>query len=50
MPYKVIGKNLMHKKGGKWTVKQHCESHLSALSAMRLMQGIEHGMVPRSSK
>lgn len=37
MPYKVIGKNLMHKKGGKWTVKQHCTSAANAKKAMRLL-------------
>jgi len=26
MPYKRIGKNVMHKKGGRWKVKQRCTS------------------------
>lgn len=42
MPYKVVGKNVMHKKGGSWKVKQRCESHEKALAALRLLQGIEH--------
>ena len=43
MPYKIIGKNVMHKKGGKWTTKQRCLSEANAKAAMRLLQGIEHG-------
>ncbi len=49
MPYKCIGSNLMHDKGG-WKIKQHCKSHLACISAMKLMYGIEHGMTPRSRK
>jgi len=47
MPYKIIGNKVMHKKGGKWTVKQTCKSHANAVKAVRLLQGIEHGMKPR---
>ena len=47
MPYKVQGNRVMHKKGGKWTVKQTCRSNAAARSAMRLLYGIEHGMKPR---
>ena len=43
MPYKVEGKNVLHEKGGKWSIKQKCSSHENALKAMRLLQGIEHG-------
>lgn len=50
MPYKVVGNKVMHQKGGKWSVKQTCTSPANAKSAMRLLQGIEHGMVPRKKK
>jgi len=43
MPYKVAGSNLWHKKGGKWTIKQHCSSHENAVKAMQLLQMKEHG-------
>lgn len=43
MPYKVVGSNLMHKKNGKWSVKQHCKSHENAVKAMQLLQAKEHG-------
>jgi hypothetical protein len=43
MPYKLDGNNIMHQVNGKWKVKQKCASHESAVSAMRLLQGIEHG-------
>ena len=47
MPYRVEGKNLMHKKGGKWSVKQHCSSPTNAKKAMRLLQMKEHGVTPK---
>ena len=47
MPYKVSGSNVMHYKGGKWSVKQHCKSPANARAAIRLLQGVEHGMKPR---
>ncbi len=51
MPYKVEGSDVLHEKGGKWTVKQHCKSHAAALRAMHLLYGIESGeWKPRSSK
>jgi len=46
MPYKVEGKAVMHKKGGKWKVKQRCRSHMAALSAVNLLRGVEHGWKP----
>ncbi len=46
MPYKVEGKNVMHKKGGAWKVKQRCKSHIAAIGAMRLLHGVEHGWKP----
>jgi len=48
MPYKVIGSNLMHLKGGKWSVKQHCSNHKNAIGAMGLLQGLEHGTIKKS--
>ena len=48
MPYKIVGKNLMHYKNGKWSVKQHCTSHANAVKAMRLLQGLEHGTIKKS--
>lgn len=50
MPYKVVGKNVMHYKGGKWTVKQHCSSVANAKGAIRLLQGLEHGTIKKSKK
>lgn len=50
MPYKKIGKNVMHFKGGKWSVKQRCGSPSAADAAIRLLRGVEHGMVPRKAK
>ncbi len=47
MPYRVSGSNLMHLKGGKWSVKQHCSSHENAIKAMDLLQMKEHGVTPR---
>lgn len=46
MPYKVEGSNVLHEKGGKWSIKQHCGSHAAALKAMALLRGIEHGWKP----
>ena len=50
MPYKVSGSNVLHLKGGKWKIKQHCKNSANAKAALRLLQGIEHGMKPRKSK
>lgn len=50
MPYKVVGKSVMHYKGGKWSVKQRCSSVSNAKSALRLLQGVEHGWTPTGSK
>ena len=43
MPYKVQGSDVLHEKGGKWSIKQHCRSHAAALRAMRLLYGVEGG-------
>ncbi len=47
MPYKAIGSVIYHFKNGKWSVKQHCGSSKAAKRAIRLLQGIEHGMKVR---
>jgi hypothetical protein len=47
MPYKIEGSDVMHFKGGKWSVKQHCSSHENAVKALRLLQMVEHGGKPR---
>jgi len=46
MPYKIEGNNVMHKKGGKWKVKQTCSSPENAKKAVRLLRGVEHGWRP----
>jgi len=50
MPYKVIGKSVYHKKGGKWTVKQKCKSPAAAKRAMGLLYGLETGSIKKSRK
>ena len=50
MPYKVLGKNVLHKKGNKWSIKQTAKSHDNAIKAMHLLQGIEHGWKPGKRK
>jgi hypothetical protein len=50
MPYKRKGKIIYHKKGGKWKVKQRAKSIKSAIRAMRLLQGLEHGWKPTGKK
>jgi hypothetical protein len=50
MPYKRSGSNVMHYKGGKWSVKQHCSSPAAATKAIRLLQGVEHGWKPTGKK
>jgi len=50
MPYKIVGRTIYHKKGGKWSIKQKAKSVANAKAAMRLLHGIEHGMKPRKRK
>lgn len=50
MPYKVQGNKVLHKKGGKWSVKQTCSSPTNAKKAMRLLHGIKHGWKPTGDK
>lgn len=47
MPYKRVGKKILHKKGGKWSIKQVASSIENAKKTMRLLQGLEHGMKPK---
>ncbi len=47
MPYRRVGKVVQHKKGGKWSKKQTATSVENAEKAIRLLRGVEHGMVPR---
>ena len=35
----------MHKKGGKWSVKQTCKSHANAVRALGLLEGLEEGTI-----
>ena len=41
MPYRVEGSNLMHKVGGKWTVKQHCKSAENAHIVMANLEKLD---------
>lgn len=51
MPYRIAadGVTIEHKKGGKWSVKQKATSAAHAKSAMRLLQGVEHGWQPNGN-
>jgi hypothetical protein len=42
MPYKRAGKNVMHLKNGKWSIKQRCSSVENAEAAIRLLNAKEH--------
>ena len=50
MPYKRVGRKVLHKRGGAWKVKQVCSSPESAKRALRLLQGVEHGWEPTGGK
>lgn len=50
MPYKRVGNKIMHKKGGKWSVKQTAGSAEKAKSALRLLNAVEHGWKPTGKK
>jgi len=43
MPYRRRGSQVLHKKGGKWKVKQTCKSPAAAKRAINLLRGVEHG-------
>jgi len=47
MPNKRVGRKVLHKVGGRWKVKQVCSSIENAKKAMRLLQGVAHGMKVR---
>lgn len=49
MPYRRVGKKVMHKKNG-WTEKQTATSIPKAKRTMNLLRGIEHGWVPTGAK
>lgn len=42
MPYKLVGNKIMHKKDGKWSIKQKCSSRENAIKALRLLYAIEN--------
>lgn len=46
MPYKIEGNKVLHKKNGKWSVKQTCKDPEAAEKAVNLLQGVEHGWKP----
>ena len=50
MPYKRQANKVLHKKGGRWSVKQTCKSPAAAEAAIRLLRGVEHEMVVRKKK
>ena len=50
MPYKIKGKQVLHFKAGKWSVKQTATTHAKAIATIKLLQGIEHGMKLRKRK
>ena len=45
MPYKLKGKVIYHKKGGKWSIKQRCKSVAAAKRALGLLHGLESGLI-----
>ena len=47
MPYKRVGKTIYSKASGKWRKKQIARSVDSAKRALRLLRGVDHGMVRR---
>jgi len=50
MPYKREGRKVLHKKGGKWKVKQTCASPAAAKKAINLLRGVEHGWKPTGKR
>jgi hypothetical protein len=50
MPYKRVGNLVYHKKGAKWSVKQHCSSPEAAEKAIRLLNAVDHGFKPKKQK
>lgn len=50
MPYKVVGRKVLHKIDGHWRVKQTAKSHERALRTTHLLRGIEHGWLPSKNR
>ena len=46
MPVKVEGSTVLHKKGGKWSVKANASSPEAAQRMANLLRGVEHGWKP----
>ena len=47
MPYKREGKQVLHFKNGKWSIKQTCKNAAAANKAIKLLNAVEHGYHPR---
>lgn len=50
MPYKRSGRKVLHKKGGKWKVKQTCKSAAAAERAIKLLRGLHHGTIKKRKR
>lgn len=50
MPYIRKGTKIYKKLDSKLQLKQTCSSVANAKGALRLLRGIEHGMVPRKRR
>lgn len=48
MPYKRSRRKVYSKATGKWKLKQTCGSIAKAKRAMKLLQGLESGLIKRS--
>lgn len=46
MPYKMSGRTVMVKRGGKWRKKAKARSTSSGKRMIRLLRGVEHGWKP----
>jgi len=45
MPHRREGNKILSKSGGSWHLKQTCRSAENAKSAIRLLEGLEHGTI-----
>lgn len=45
MPYKTVGRKVMHKKNG-WTMKAKAKSAARAKRQVNLLRAVKHGWVP----
>jgi hypothetical protein len=43
MPYKIKGKEVWHKKHGRWSIKQVAKTHANAVKTVHLLQAFEYG-------